>query len=92
MGLAGLVRRGVVLGVAGVAGALGLDRGGDVRGLAVTVAGIRHMTGTSMTNGIAVGEDMWLQLEPLDSAAALTLRRTTPVVAVEELPAVDPRS
>ncbi|MFF1531378.1 hypothetical protein [Cellulomonas sp. NPDC058312] len=56
---------------------------------AVTVVGIRHVTGTSMTEGIVVGQDMWLQLEPLDPAAALTLRRTTPVVAVEALPEVD---
>lgn len=50
------------------------------------VTGIRHVAGATMADGIVVGEDMWLQLEPLDPAAALTLRRTTPVVAVDELP------
>lgn len=56
-------------------------------GEALRVAGVRHVNGTTMTSGIVVGEDMWLQVEPLDPAAALTLRRTTPVVEVEELPA-----
>jgi hypothetical protein len=41
-----------------------------------------------MPNGIIVGEDMYLYLEPLDPAADLTVRRTTPVVDVEELPPV----
>jgi len=50
--------------------------------------GVQHMIGTVVSNGIVVGEDMYLYLEPLDPAAALTLRRTTPVVAVEELPPV----
>jgi hypothetical protein len=41
-----------------------------------------------MSIGIVVGRDTWLYLEPLDPAADLTLRRTTPVVDVEELPPV----
>lgn len=52
------------------------------------VMGVRHLSGTTMSNGIVVGQDMWLYLEPLDPAAALTLRRTTPVVGVAELPTV----
>ncbi len=52
------------------------------------VTGVRHHTGTTMSDGIVVGRDMWLQLEPLDPAANLTLRRTTPVVEIEELPPV----
>jgi hypothetical protein len=55
------------------------------------VTGIRHVTGATMADGIVVGEDMWLQLEPLDPAADLTLRRTTPVVAVDELSEAGPR-
>lgn len=31
---------------------------------------------------------MWMYLEPLDPAADLTLRRTTPVVEVVQLPPV----
>jgi hypothetical protein len=58
---------------------------------ALTVAGVQRVTGASMTEGIVVGPDMWLQLEPLDPAAALTVRRTTPVVSVEELPEGDAR-
>lgn len=54
----------------------------------VHVTGIQYLTGTTMSHGVLVGEDMWLFLEPLDPAADLTLRRTTPVVAVEELPPV----
>lgn len=52
----------------------------------LAVTGIQHLIGTSMAHGIVVGLDMWLYLEPLDPAADLTLRRTTPVVKVEELP------
>jgi len=44
-----------------------------------------------MSHGIVIGEDMYLYLEPLDPAADLTLRRTTPVVAIDELPEVDAR-
>lgn len=44
-----------------------------------------------MANGIVVGLDMWMYLEPLDPAADLTVRRTTPVVTVDELPEVDAR-
>jgi len=57
----------------------------------VRVTGVQHLIGTTMSNGIVVGRDMWLYLEPLDPAADLTLRRTTPVVAVEELPRVSSR-
>ncbi|GEM_PF-2392130 len=55
----------------------------------LTVTGIRHLIGTNMSQGIVVGQDMWLQLEPLDPAADLTLRRTTPVIEIEELARVD---
>lgn len=53
------------------------------------VFGIHRMAGATMVDGIVIGLDMWLQLEPLDAAADLTLRRTTPVVDVQELPPVD---
>jgi hypothetical protein len=46
------------------------------------------MVGTVVSNGIVVGEDIYLHLEPLDPAATLTVRRTTPVVEVEALPPV----
>lgn len=55
----------------------------------LTVTGIQHLIGTTMSHGIVVGEDMYLYLEPLNPAADLTLRRTTPVVAIDELPQVD---
>jgi hypothetical protein len=53
---------------------------------ALTVTGVQHLIGTTMSNGLVVGLDMWLFLEPLDPTADLTIRRTTPVVEVEELP------
>jgi hypothetical protein len=53
------------------------------------VMGIHHRTGAIMSSGIVAGEDMWLQVEPLDPAASMTLRRTTPVVEVEELRPAD---
>lgn len=52
----------------------------------VRVTGVQHMVGAVVSNGIIVGEDMYLYLEPLDPAADLTLRRTTPVIEVEALP------
>ncbi len=50
------------------------------------VTGVQHRIGATISNGIVVGEDMYLYLEPLDPAADLTLRRTTPVVEVVPLP------
>ncbi|WP_448062433.1 hypothetical protein [Cellulomonas hominis] len=58
-------------------------------GQALMVTGVQHLFGTTMTNGIVIGEDMYLYHEPPDPAADLTLRRTTPVVAIDELPEVD---
>ncbi len=55
---------------------------------ALLVTGVQHRIGTTVGDGIVVGQDMWLSLEPLDPAADLTLRRTTPVIAVDELPEV----
>lgn len=52
------------------------------------MTGVQHLTGATMANGIVVGLDMWMHLEPLDPAAELTLRRTTPVVEVEQLASV----
>ena len=52
------------------------------------VTGVQHRIGAIISNGIVVGEDMYLYLEPLDPGADLTVRRTTPVVAVDELPEV----
>jgi hypothetical protein len=57
----------------------------------VLVTGVQHLTGSTMSNGIVVGEDMYLYLEPLDPAADLTLRRTTPVLEVVPLPPVPGR-
>lgn len=58
---------------------------------ALQVMGVQHRIGTTVGDGIVVGQDMWLSLEPLDPAADLTLRRTTPVIAVDELPEVGAR-
>jgi len=55
---------------------------------ALGVAAVTHMEGGSSVDGIVVGEDMYLALEPLDPLAFLTVRRTTPVVAIDELPEV----
>lgn len=55
-------------------------------GQALVVTGVQHLFGTTMKHGIEIGVDMYLYLEPLDPAADLTLRRTTPVVAINELP------
>jgi hypothetical protein len=57
-------------------------------GQTLRVTGVQHMVGTVVSNGIVVGEDIYLHLEPLDPAATLTVRRTTPVVEVEALPPV----
>jgi hypothetical protein len=59
-------------------------------GQALTVTGVQHLTGTTMSHGIVIGEDMYLYLEPLDPAADLTLRRTTPVIAIDAMPEVEP--
>lgn len=56
-------------------------------GSALRVASIRHAHGTRASDGIRVGQDMILVLEPLDPEAMLTVRRTTPVVSIEALPA-----
>ena len=56
---------------------------------ALLVTGVQHLRGTAMADGILVGHDMWLYLKPLDPAADLTVRRTTPVVAIDELPEVE---
>jgi hypothetical protein len=53
---------------------------------ALRVGGVLHLAGATMTDGIVVGEDMYLALEPLDPRAYATVRRTTPVVSVELLP------
>lgn len=52
---------------------------------ALVVTGLHHMAGGAAVDGIVVGEDMYLTLEPLDVRAFATVRRTTPVVAVETL-------
>lgn len=52
-------------------------------GSSLQLAGVYHLRGAIMTSGIVVGLDLYLYLEPLDPAAFLTVRRTTPVLAVE---------
>ncbi|MFF1530959.1 hypothetical protein [Cellulomonas sp. NPDC058312] len=49
------------------------------------VIAIYHVVDGRPVRGFALGEDMYLTLEPLDPAAIETLRRTTPVVGIEEL-------
>lgn len=60
---------------------------------AVHVITIEHHTNGAMRDGILLGCDMFLTLEPLDPAAAITVRRTTPVVSIEpqvpEVPSSD---
>lgn len=53
------------------------------------LGGVLHLAGSTMTDGIVVGADMYLALEPLDRGAYATFRRTTPVVAIDTLP-IDP--
>ncbi|WP_282944503.1 hypothetical protein [Cellulomonas endometrii] len=52
---------------------------------ALRLGGVLHLDGSTMTDGIVVGEDMYLALEPLDPRAHATVRRTTPVVEVRSL-------
>lgn len=54
-------------------------------GDALEVAGVTHLQGGSPVNGILVGRDMYLILEPLDPRAYATVRRTTPVTSIETL-------
>lgn len=51
----------------------------------VRLSAVQHLSGTHLVDGITVGADMYLTLEPLDPDAAATLRRTTPVVAIDRL-------
>lgn len=50
---------------------------------AVRVIAIEHHANGTMHDGVLLGCDMFLTLEPLDPAAAITVRRTTPVVSIE---------
>lgn len=59
-----------------------LRRDGD----ALLVAAVTHLESGAPVDGIVVGEDMYLALEPLSPLAFLTVRRTTPVVAIDVLP------
>lgn len=52
-------------------------------GSPVRVASVLHRTADGVSDGVLVGEDMLLSLEPLDPAATVTLRRTTPVTSIE---------
>ena len=45
----------------------------------------RSPAGSGFEDGVRVGEDVWLVLEPLAADADATIRRTTPVVSVTEL-------
>jgi len=49
------------------------------------VTAVTHPDGDSVSAGVVVGEDMYLALQPLDPHAYATVRRTTPVVAIEVL-------
>ena len=61
----------------------GLRRDGEP----LRVLSIRHIHAGVSHGGIRVGQDMHLVIEPLDPEAMLTLRRSTPVVSIQELPA-----
>ncbi|MFS0699584.1 hypothetical protein AB6N24_06375 [Cellulomonas sp. 179-A 4D5 NHS] len=52
----------------------------------VRVIEVAHADQGTMRDGIVVGGDMFLTLEPLDPDAAVTYRRTTPVVSIELQP------
>ncbi|WP_282945841.1 hypothetical protein [Cellulomonas endometrii] len=52
---------------------------------ALRLSGVTHLAGSAMTDGIVVGEDMYLAVEPLGPRAYATVRRTTPVVAIDVL-------
>lgn len=60
-------------------------------GTPIRLAAVQHLSNGELAGGVVVGLDMYLVLEPLGEDAAFTLRRTTPVVAVEligdEMPA-----
>jgi hypothetical protein len=44
---------------------------------------VQHRTAQFYRDGIVLGADMYLRLEPLAPTAIMTLRRTTPVVQIE---------
>lgn len=54
-------------------------------GAPLRVGSVRHFHDGAAHSGIRVREEVHLILEPLDPAALLTVRCTTPVVSIEEL-------
>jgi hypothetical protein len=54
-------------------------------GETVLVVGVQNSQDGTIRDGIVVGADMYLTLEPLDPRAYATVRRTTPVLSIEEL-------
>lgn len=56
----------------------------------IRLSAVQHLCGTHLVDGVALGADMYLTLEPLAPDAAATLRRTTPVVAIDELASPGP--
>lgn len=52
-------------------------------GIPVRVSAVRYRDqNCRLVDGVALGEAMWLVMEPLHPDAAATVRRTTPVVSV----------
>jgi hypothetical protein len=54
-------------------------------GAPVRLAAVQHRVGSEFRDGVVIGQEMYLILEPLGENADLTLRRTTPVVAIEPI-------
>ncbi|WP_421735708.1 hypothetical protein [Cellulomonas sp.] len=55
---------------------------------ALRVTSVHHVDPVlGRVEGVAVGREMWLVLEPLGVGADVTVRRTTPVTAIDPQPA-----
>lgn len=64
-----------------------LRRDGDP----VRLVSVHHLDDDgAVTEGVRVGADMYLTLEPLAEGAWATVRRTTPVVSIEKIEEVVP--
>lgn len=57
---------------------------------AVRVLAIQHDPEHGLNNGVRIGHDMWLHLQPLADGAVVTVRRSTPVVSIDEVPEEGP--
>ena len=51
----------------------------------IRVFAVQHLQDGELRDGVVIGQDMWVTVEPLASWAEVTVRRSTPVVRIEVL-------